>query len=30
MVLVDDKPFLENIKEVIILEEILKHTYESI
>ena len=30
MVLVDNKPFLEDVEEVIILEEILKHTYESI
>jgi 3-dehydroquinate synthetase len=30
MVLVDNKPFLADVEEVIILEEILKHTYESI
>jgi hypothetical protein len=30
MVLVDNKPFLEDIKEVNILEEIIKHTNESI
>ena len=30
MVLVDNKPFLEDVEEVIILEEILKQTYESI
>jgi hypothetical protein len=30
MVLIDDKPFLENVEDISILKETLKQTYESI